>query len=502
MTEFPAHTDWNRVLKQCAALLRKIPAPQQDRDDALADVVRDTLHSCAETNTFSGEQHLCMYLTRAARCKLIDSYRRRNYLTVHTTSRPGLFTSSIMMFDILMKTPSNRFAILSLLIHVCACSFAVANDATDIYNKCVTACKKLSSGEITLRGRQAAFQSKDTIHSRLILSYRRHNVKDSSLVGLIRTEEYSQNAAIPSFVSIYDGESTLVYATGSKDVTLYGPPRAKDMIRRQEIAGLPFIFGANTPSLLQFDEILTETNNGQQVFKLVSTKRNIKSGPIPVDSVKTIFWIDGDTFYPVRLSTVIWMLGEVQFTETEVLSVKTTPVTSKRITRRPPGSFTYRTAGSPNIGALAPNDPFKDPIVGDPAPDFEMTDILDSSVTKLSQLRGKHVLLTFWQMSCSFCLLSSKHLQSIREKYARNQLEILAVDQIDERSILSRYVRKLGYTFTVHTASANAVRPYHVTGYPRFFLIDPEGKIQYVGMGYSEGLRELHSSVDKALRAP
>ena len=77
MTGFPAHTDWNRVLKQCAALLRKIPAPQQDRDDALADVVRDTLHSCAETNTFSGEQHLCMYLTRAARCKLIDSYRRR-----------------------------------------------------------------------------------------------------------------------------------------------------------------------------------------------------------------------------------------------------------------------------------------------------------------------------------------------------------------------------------------------------------------------------------------
>lgn len=77
MTAFLAQTDWNRVLKKCTALLRAVPAPLQDKEDALADVVRDTLHACTDEQAFASEQHICMYLVRAARCRLVDMYRRR-----------------------------------------------------------------------------------------------------------------------------------------------------------------------------------------------------------------------------------------------------------------------------------------------------------------------------------------------------------------------------------------------------------------------------------------
>jgi DNA-directed RNA polymerase specialized sigma24 family protein len=84
MTAFLAQTDWNRVLKKCTALLRAVPAPLQDKEDALADVVRDTLHACTDEQAFASEQHIRMYLVRAARCRLVDMYRRRRRTGDHS----------------------------------------------------------------------------------------------------------------------------------------------------------------------------------------------------------------------------------------------------------------------------------------------------------------------------------------------------------------------------------------------------------------------------------
>jgi thiol-disulfide isomerase/thioredoxin len=117
--------------------------------------------------------------------------------------------------------------------------------------------------------------------------------------------------------------------------------------------------------------------------------------------------------------------------------------------------------------------------VGKPAPDVPAQDLAGKTV-RLSELRGKYVLVDFWATWCAPCIAELPVLQETYRKYHAAGLEIIAVSLDDTRSAVVDFikVRKLPW-LQIHNATAGAdlVEAFSVGSIPAAYLVDPEGKI-------------------------
>ena len=124
------------------------------------------------------------------------------------------------------------------------------------------------------------------------------------------------------------------------------------------------------------------------------------------------------------------------------------------------------------------------------APDFTAAAVPpDTGVRKLSDFRGKVVLLNVWATWCGPCRTEMPSLERLHREFADDGLEILAVsvdDAVGKRGIRD-FANDLGLTFTILHDSTRAIdRIYQLTGYPVTFIIDREGRIRRRHLGALE----------------
>ncbi len=111
---------------------------------------------------------------------------------------------------------------------------------------------------------------------------------------------------------------------------------------------------------------------------------------------------------------------------------------------------------------------------GKVAPDFAVTDLSGNSV-KLSDFRGKTVLVNFWTTWCPYCVEEMPSIQQLSQDYP--DLVILAISN-EEISTLVDFQKREGLTFPIlRDSGAASFDAYEVTGIPRTFVIGPDGKI-------------------------
>lgn len=122
---------------------------------------------------------------------------------------------------------------------------------------------------------------------------------------------------------------------------------------------------------------------------------------------------------------------------------------------------------------------------GDPAPDFQLTD-LNGEMVSLSRFRGKVVFLNFWATWCPPCIEEIPSINELNRKIKRDDFVILAVN-IDQtgRDDIKKFVHAKGMEFTVllDPKSDVAAGKYGITGVPETFIIGRDGKIieRYIG---------------------
>jgi thiol-disulfide isomerase/thioredoxin/Cu/Ag efflux protein CusF len=113
-----------------------------------------------------------------------------------------------------------------------------------------------------------------------------------------------------------------------------------------------------------------------------------------------------------------------------------------------------------------------------PAPDFTLP-ALSGAPIRLSDLRGKVVLINFWAMWCGPCRTEMPTLDALYQRYKDRGLEVLAVNlDTASTSNVQAFVREVGVTFRVvlDPSSSNA-RTYRVLVLPTTYLIDRAGNV-------------------------
>lgn len=119
--------------------------------------------------------------------------------------------------------------------------------------------------------------------------------------------------------------------------------------------------------------------------------------------------------------------------------------------------------------------------VGDTAVDFTLT-TLDGQTVKLSDYRGKKVLLNFWATWCPPCKVEMPHMEKFYKDYQDKQVVILGVNLAHTESSVEdvqRFVKNYGLTFPIVSDEKGKISSrYQVVAYPTSYVIDSQGVIR------------------------
>jgi len=117
---------------------------------------------------------------------------------------------------------------------------------------------------------------------------------------------------------------------------------------------------------------------------------------------------------------------------------------------------------------------------GSPAPEFSQV-APDGKPVKLSDFRGKYVLLDFWASWCGPCRRENPNVVRMYSKYKDKGFEILGIslDQNRERWLQAIQADQLTWKHTSDLKGwSNEVgKLYEISAIPKTFLIDPKGVI-------------------------
>ncbi len=149
--------------------------------------------------------------------------------------------------------------------------------------------------------------------------------------------------------------------------------------------------------------------------------------------------------------------------------------------------------------------PTTGPNVGSYAPDFELQ-TLDGRTVKLSDLRGKAVVVNFWATWCQPCKLEMPWFEELYQQYRSQGLEILGINTDDYvstkdsvRDEVAKFAQDLGVTYAILRGKESVIDSYGGAQFlPITFYVDRQGKIIGNVTGI-KGKAEIEEIIKKAL---
>ena len=150
---------------------------------------------------------------------------------------------------------------------------------------------------------------------------------------------------------------------------------------------------------------------------------------------------------------------------------------------------------------------YRKKMMNQPAPQFALLD-LDGKTVKMSELKGKTVVLDFWATWCTPCKASFPGMQKLVNKYKDNpDVKFLFIDIREKKGAtveqVAQFIADNKYTFHVLLDNDNKVfNQFKLIGVPTKFVIDPSGVIRFKSVGFEGSndnlVKELSTMIDVA----
>jgi cytochrome c biogenesis protein CcmG/thiol:disulfide interchange protein DsbE len=142
----------------------------------------------------------------------------------------------------------------------------------------------------------------------------------------------------------------------------------------------------------------------------------------------------------------------------------------------------------PVIGLLAYGLTRDPNVVESPLPGREAFDFtaptLDGDTVRLSELRGKVVVLNFWASWCLACVDEHEVLIRASRRYPESDVQVLGVVYQDSRENARRWMGRMGGDWpSVLDPSARIAIDYGVYGVPETYFIGRDGRVAYKQIG-------------------
>ncbi|HBG45518.1 MAG TPA: hypothetical protein DDW94_00850 [Deltaproteobacteria bacterium] len=140
---------------------------------------------------------------------------------------------------------------------------------------------------------------------------------------------------------------------------------------------------------------------------------------------------------------------------------------------------------------------------GSPSVDFLYRDMAGKPF-RLSEQKGKVVLLYFWRMKCEACKEELKAIEALYRKFRDRGLVVVAVgaDSMHSASLydVSRFMEKEGFTFIkIRDEDGFVAEAYQVMRAPEAYLIDRDGRIAMAQKGSADWAGQVSVLIDGLL---
>ncbi len=129
---------------------------------------------------------------------------------------------------------------------------------------------------------------------------------------------------------------------------------------------------------------------------------------------------------------------------------------------------------------------------GRAAPDFALKSSSGENL-RLSEFRGDVVMINFWATWCGPCRQEMPLLDELYERYERVGFNLLGVNIDDDSRRAMQMIDELGVDFPVlFDARKEVSKLYEVDAMPVTVLVDREGTVRYVHLGYKPGYEDKY----------
>ncbi len=144
------------------------------------------------------------------------------------------------------------------------------------------------------------------------------------------------------------------------------------------------------------------------------------------------------------------------------------------------------------------NGIFLDLSVGKAAPEINSLD-LDGKKVKLSDLKGKVVVLDFWATWCGPCRLMIPHTRELVKKMDGKPFVFVSVSADEKKETLTKFIKDTPMPWTHwHNGTAGVVEDWEIDAFPTIYILDTKGIIRKVIIGGDSKL--IDAEVEKLVQ--
>jgi len=289
-------------------------------------------------------------------------------------------------------------------------------------------------------------------------------VKNDSKYGFyFFGENYSAN-----HISLYDGENYTIDKTKKEydnSRSLKGSP-GEQMV--STITELIFSPSSDFKDVLLIDE----TNYSYKIKYIYEDDTSYN-----VEDIEKIIELDKETFLPLKISKTSYRLGNLSAHHFIISDLKINSDVTSSIEKVKSILKEY----SPKEEKIKKAKTIINTIV----PDFKLPKLLAPSLM-VGIREDKVTLIDFWEVWCGPCITSLPKVEKIFQKYS-DKVDVIGFVSEDLENAKKMLSIK-GITFESLIATKNILESFRVNSFPRYFLIDRNGKVVKEYHGFSNDI--------------